>query len=74
MLAEHSLVVLNRDIAEQGLHIGDVGAVVAIYSEGAAYEVEFVAGNGSTVALVTLESKDVRAMQGGELLHARQRD
>jgi hypothetical protein len=74
VLVEHSLVVLNRDMAEQGLHTGDVGAVVAIYGDGQAYEVEFVDGDGSTVALLTLESQDVRPMQGGELLHARQRD
>ncbi len=74
MITEHSLVVLNREIADAGLHSGDVGAVVAIYANGKAYEVEFVDGDGSTVALLTLEADDVRPIQAGELLHARQRD
>ena len=74
MITEHSLVVLNREIPDNGLHCGDVGVVVAIYANGKAYEVEFVDGDGSTVALMTLEAEDVRQIQAGELLHTRQRD
>ena len=50
------------------------GAIVAVHAENKAYEVEFVDGNGSTVALLTLEPKEVRPIQAGELRHARQRD
>ncbi len=73
MLAEHSLVVLTRDIADAGLRAGDVGAVVHVYSVGDAYEVEFVDGDGTTIAVVTLESQDVRPIGSGELLHTRRR-
>ena len=73
MLAEHSLVVLTRDIPESGLDAGDVGAIVHIYGQGVAYEVEFVDGVGTTVALVTLKSESVRAVGSGELLHTRRR-
>jgi hypothetical protein len=73
MITEHSIVVLNRDLRESGLQSGDVGAVVAVYADGKAYEVEFVDGGGSTVALVTLKPEDVRPIQAGELLHTRQR-
>ena len=74
MLIEHSLVVLNREMVDHGLHAGDVGTVVFIYENGKAYEVEFVDGDGSTIALLTLEPSGVRPIQAGELLHARHRD
>ena len=71
MLDEHSIVVLTRDVPESGLHTGDVGAIVHVYRRGAAYEVEFVDGDGSTIALITLASNDVRPIGHGELLHTR---
>lgn len=74
MLSEHSLVVLRRDVPSDGLSVGDVGTLVASYESGQAYEVEFVAGDGSTIAVVTLEPDDIRPMQREELLHIRRRD
>ena len=74
MIAEHAMVVLNGDLPDQGLHAGDVGAVVFVHKQGAAYEVEFVDGVGCTIALLTLNASDVRPLAGGELLHARKRD
>ena len=71
MIAEHAMVVLNCDKPTSGLYAGDVGAVVHVYSNGAAYEVEFVDGDGTTVACITIESKDVRTIDRGELLHTR---
>jgi hypothetical protein len=71
MIAEHSMVVLTSDRPMSGLFAGDVGAVVHAYANGAAYEVEFVDGDGSTVACITLDAKDVRSMNRGELLHIR---
>ena len=73
MITEHSMVVLNDDRSADGLNAGDVGAVVHIYGDGKAYEVEFVDGDGSTIALLTLEPSDVRPIEAGELLHARRR-
>lgn len=65
------MVVLTRDAPELGLHSGDVGTIVHVYEEGAAYVVEFVDGDGTTIALMTLESTDVRPIGHGELLHTR---
>ncbi len=73
MITEHSVVVLSNDHLDYGLHAGDVGAVVHVYGEGKAYEVEFVDGDGTTIALLTLESSDVRPIETGELLDARHR-
>lgn len=72
-IAEHSLVVLKRERSAEKLSAGDVGAVVHIYEGGKGYEVEFVDGDGTTVALLTLAADEVRPLDPGELLHARRR-
>lgn len=71
MIAEHSLVVLDREFGHPRLNRGDVGTVVYVYGDGRAYEVEFVDGGGKTVALITVDASDVRRIESGELLHAR---
>ena len=70
-IREHDVVVLNRDVAEHHLRAGDVGAVVHVYEDGKAYEVEFVTGSGRTLAVETLELKDIRPLGDGEILHIR---
>lgn len=71
MFAEHSIVVLNREVSDMGLHAGDVGSIVHVYGGGIAFEVEFVSGDGKTVALMTLQSDDIRPIGAGEVLHTR---
>ena len=71
MIRELDSVVLTRDIDAHGLKEGDVGAVVHAYADGGAYEVEFVTAEGKTVAVLTLEAEDIRAMSRGEILHVR---
>ncbi len=67
---EHELVVLRRDLPDHGLKAGDVGVVVAKY-EADAFEVEFVNAGGTTLAVLTLESSDLRPMENVEILHVR---
>ena len=71
MIKELDTVVLKRDISEHGLEHGDVGTVVHRYSAGGALEVEFVTGEGETVAVLTLDKDDVRPMRRKEVLHTR---
>ncbi len=71
MIREHDTVVLTRDIAERSLRAGDVGAVLHVYESGRAFEVEFVAGDGRSIAVLTLEPGDVRAVNEAEILHVR---
>lgn len=71
MIRELETIVLTRNIPEHGLRRGDIGAVVHCYKDGAGFEVEFVTGKGDTVAVITLEPKDVRPMYPNEILHAR---
>jgi len=71
MFRELDTVVLSRDFAEHGLTRGDVGAVVHAYPDGKTYEVEFVTGEGKTIAVVTLSKVDIRPMRREEILHVR---
>ena len=64
-------VVLAHDLKDHNLTRGDVGTVVQSYEGGNAYEVEFVTGEGKTIAVVTLEKLDNRPMQRQEILHVR---
>lgn len=69
---ELDCVVLRRDIPEHGLETGDVGAVVHRYADGEAFEVEFVTGEGETVAVVTVAADELRHFGKREILHARE--
>jgi hypothetical protein len=72
MIRELETVVLTHDIEEHGLKQGDIGAVVHCYSNGAAFEVEFVTADGKTVALLTLTLADIRPLSRREILHVRE--
>jgi hypothetical protein len=63
-------VALIRDLPEHGLKAGDLGAVVEIYAPDS-LEVEFVTVSGTTEALVTLKTLDVRRVGDGDLLAVR---
>ena len=67
---ELDTIVLRRDLPEQGLRSGDLGAVVQVYGD-EAIEVEFVTAAGRTQALVTLNSQDVRSVSDEDLLSVR---
>jgi hypothetical protein len=71
MIRELDTVVLSRDLKEDGLARGDVGAVVHCYADGETFEVEFVTGEGWTIAVLTLAKSDIRPMQRQEILHVR---
>jgi len=71
MIEDLDNVVLSRDLPDHGLKQGDIGAVVHSYKEGKAFEVEFITGQGQTLAVVTLDSQDVRLMEDKEILHVR---
>ncbi len=66
------LVVLRRALPAYGLEEGDVGTVVHRYRDGEAVEVEFITGEGETIAVATLEVGEVRPLQRREILHARE--
>lgn len=71
MFEELDTVVLARNIEKHGLKKGDIGAVVNVYKNSRAFEVEFVNAEGKTVALLTLTAADVRSIKRNEILHVR---
>jgi hypothetical protein len=70
-IREHEMVVLTRDVPEHQLQSGDVGAVVHVYENGKAFEVEFVTGSGQTLAVETFQPGDIRPVSAMEILHIR---
>lgn len=53
------IVAIARDLPEHGLKEGDVGTVVEVYEEDGV-EIEVVSAGGQTVAVVSLDVRDVR--------------
>jgi hypothetical protein len=71
MIKEHERAVLTASIPTEALEAGDVGTVVHVYKDGAAYEVEFTTLDGNTAAVVTVEASQVRPIAKREIAHAR---
>jgi hypothetical protein len=71
MIKEHDRIVLSAPLPQHGLEAGDVGTVIHLYEDGRAYEVEFVALDGHTAAVVTVESSQLRPVTPDEITHAR---
>ena len=72
MIREHDRVVLTTSLSDEGLEAGDIGAVVHIYPQQQAYEVEFVTLTGQTAAVVTVPADQIRAVTSTEIPHARE--
>jgi len=72
MIREHDRVVLTAPIHDEGLEPGDIGAVVHVYPDHGAYEVEFVTLTGKTAAVVTVSADKIRPVGSGEIPHARE--
>jgi hypothetical protein len=70
-IREHERVVLKAPIPREGLEPGDVGAIVHVYADGLAYEVEFTSLDGHTAAVVTLQADQVRPVSRRDIAHAR---
>ena len=73
MFKEHDRIVLTKDIPQEGLKSGDVGAIVHIHLQGEAFEVEFLTLDGDTAALATVLPSQVRPVSGEDITHARRR-
>lgn len=71
MIKELDSVVLAVDLPAHRLKTGDVGTVVHAHGSGKAFEVEFVALDGETIAVVTLTPTELRPVGRREIVHAR---
>ena len=71
MIRELDDVVLECDLPQHGLKRGDVGTVVLVHQDGAGCEIEFIALDGETLAVVTLAAGQFREVARSEIAHAR---
>jgi hypothetical protein len=71
MIRELDTVVLTIDLPEPRLRKGDIGTVVLAHGD-RGYEIEFVALDGETLAVASLDRAQVRPIGKGEIAHARQ--
>ena len=71
-MKELDRIVLTEDLGEHGLEAGDVGTVVMVHGGGEGFEVEFVALNGETIAVATLDANQIRPIVRREIAHVRQ--
>ncbi|NJP11195.1 MAG: DUF4926 domain-containing protein [Leptolyngbyaceae cyanobacterium RU_5_1] len=71
MIQEFDRIVLVSDLPEFNLKQGDIGTVVLIHRGGEGYEIEFVALDGETIAVVSLFAFQIRPIQHREIAHAR---
>ena len=72
MIAEHDCIVLTQDLPEEGLKSGDIGTVVHVHENAAAYEAEFMTLAGATVAVATLLPSQLRPIARRDIAHVRE--
>lgn len=66
-MKELDIVVLTEELPLLNLHAGDTGTIVMVHSGHTAYEVEFCAHDGVTVALETLLPGQIRPISHSEM-------
>jgi len=72
VIKELDIVVLKQDVPKEHLKAGDVGTFVMVHGEGVAYEVEFLALTGDTLAVIELDASMVRPPTGNRIMHSRE--
>ena len=70
-MKEHDRIVLTSDLPENGLKAGDVGTIVHVYPQDAAFEVEFLTLDGDTAAVATVPAAHARPVTNRDITHAR---
>jgi hypothetical protein len=71
MIKELDQIVLKEDLPEHGLQAGDLGTVVLVHRNNKGYEVEFVALDGESLAVVSLFANQLRPIREREIAKAR---
>lgn len=72
MIKEHDCVVLTSELPDKGLLSGDVGTVVHIHGNSAAYEVEFATLTGKNIAIATVLPTQCRPIGHRDVNHVRE--
>jgi hypothetical protein len=64
-------VVLTKDLSGSVLKNGDVGTIVEVYDD-VAYEIEFFALDGTTLAVKTVAANLIKPVTGNMVMHIRE--
>ena len=75
MFSEHDTVILtDTATGDEGTNLlpGDVGCIVHVHGSGAAYVVEFIALDGETMDIATVQAQQVRSVTARDMTHARE--
>ncbi len=59
MPTEHEVVALTQDRPEDGLRVGDVGAIVHCYRDKEVYEIEFIDEHGRTKCVTSVPASQI---------------
>lgn len=62
MFCEYDIVRLKREMPAEGLSAGATGIILLIYEQPPlppAYEIEFIDGNGNTIAILALQEDEI---------------
>lgn len=70
-MRELDLIVLLKDLPEEGLKRGAVGTIVFVPRSEEGYEVEFTDDSGDTIGVVSLTPSQVRPAQESEIRRRR---
>ena len=73
MVQEHDQVVLTGPLPALGLEPGDIGVVVHVHHENAAFLVEFISLDGRTIGVETLQASQLRQVSASAVPHERLR-
>jgi hypothetical protein len=71
MVKEHDRVILVDDLPELGLEAGNIGVIIFVPKSGEGRTVEFVALDGSTVAVAPLRASQIRSVTADDFPHVR---
>ena len=74
MIKELDQIVLREDLPQNGLKAGDIGTVALVHQNDKGYEVEFVALDGETIAVISLFADQVRSIKEREIARVRRVD
>ena len=66
MITELDIVILKVNLPEHHLVAGDSGNIVHVNKKNKSYQVEFIATDGSTIALVELLHSQLRLSSSGK--------
>ena len=64
MLKEFERAFLTEDLSGTSFVKGDIGTIVLIHENGAGYEIEFFAADGSTLGVETVFATQVKSVAG----------